>query len=272
MPKKRVPSVPRGGNSNIENSPPKPKLPNPKYEYDFCLNNYTEEEVCQLNITLNKICKKFVYGFEIGKECGTPHLQGYINLWKKDRMTGLYNSHSCFKRCTFREARNREALIKYCQKDGNVISKGFPKPVKIIQELYQWQKNIENIFLEEPDDRKIYWFWESTGNIGKSAFVKYMVVKHNCLFCDGGKKADLINLAFNADMDECRAVIWDLPRTTKGKISYSTIESFKNGLICNTKFETGVKAFNSPHIFIFANFPPSEPEELSEDRWIITEL
>lgn len=268
MKNKVVPSVPDGGNGNSDI--PSTSL-NPKYEYDFVLNNYTEEDVCQLKELLPKICKKAVFGLEIG-EGGTPHIQGYINLIKKDRITGLKNKHSVLNKCSFREARNSEALIKYCQKDGIVWSYGFPKAIKIITELYSWQKDIENIFMEEPNDRKIYWFWESNGNVGKSAFVKYMVVKHGCLFCDGGKKSDLINLAFNQDMDKCRCVIWDLPRTTKGHISYSTLESFKNGLICNTKFETGVKVFNSPHIFVFANFPPDKPEELSRDRWEIHEL
>jgi len=265
---KSVPSVPNGGNGNIV-------IPSvilhPKYEYDFVLNNYTEDEVCQLIAILPTICKKALFGYEIG-EGGTPHLQGYINLIKKDRMTGLLNKYSCFKRCTFREARNVEALIKYCQKDGKVWSYGFPKPIKVIQELYTWQKDIEDLFHTEPNDRSIYWFWESIGNIGKSAFVKYMIVKYKCLFCDGGKKADLINLIFNCNMDDCKCIIWDLPRTAKGHISYSTLESAKNGLICNTKFETGVKVFNSPHIFVFANFPPDKPEELSADRWIIKEL
>ena len=99
-----------------------------------------------------------------------------------------------------------------------------------------------------------------------------MYVKHKILFCDGGKKPDLINLAFNNDMNECKCVIWDIPRSAKGSISYSTLEAFKNGLICNTKYETGVKAFNPPHIFVFANFPPDDEAKLSPDRWNITHL
>jgi len=268
MIKESVPIVPKEGNGNIGHSP---QPSSPKYEYDFVLNNYTEDEVFQLKQVLTKICKKAVFGLEIG-EGGTPHIQGYINLIKKDRITGLINKHSCFAKCSFREARNSEALIKYCQKDGIVWLHGFPKPIKIIQDLYPWQKDIENLFFEEPDDRKIYWYWETKGRVGKSVFTKYMVVKHGCLFCDGGKKSDLVNLLFNTDMDKCKAVIWDLSREKKGNISYATLECFKNGLVCNTKFETGVKVFNSPHIFIFANFPPSNPELLSEDRWVIKEL
>jgi hypothetical protein len=81
-----------------------------------------------------------------------------------------------------------------------------------------------------------------------------------------------MNLVFNQDMDACRGVFFDIPRSNRGNISYASLECIKNGMVCNTKYETGVKVFNSPHIFIFANFEPEEPDKLSADRWIITEL
>ena len=55
------------------------------------------------------------------------------------------------------------------------------------------------------------------------------------------------------------------------KISYDAIESIKNGLICNTKFETGYKAFGEVHIIVFANMEP-DYEKLSEDRWEVHPL
>jgi len=239
------------------------------YKYDFCINNYTEAEVCQLKEILPQIAKKACCGFEVGEQ-GTPHIQGYISLIKKERYTGLTKKYDCFKRAHFGVCRNEQALIKYVQKDGNVFIRiGFPKPIKTLTELRPWQIKIVKLFNTEPDDRKIYWFWEGPGGIGKSSFVKYMFIKYKCLFCDGGKKSDLINLVFNANMDECKCIIWDLPRTSEGNISYATLESVKNGLICNTKYETGAKAFNPPHVFVFANFPPDQPEKLSADRWEI---
>ena len=244
-----------------------------QYKYDFVINNYNDAVVSQLRRILPTIAKKAVCAFEVG-ESGTPHIQAYISLIKKDRITGLKKKYpECFGGASFRPCRNEKALIDYCQKDGEVFIKiGFPKEIQIISILKPWQSAIESLFFQEPNDRKIYWFWETVGGIGKSSFVKYMVVKHKCLFCDGGKKSDLINLVFNNNMDSCSCVIWDLPRSTKGAISYSTLESVKNGLVCNTKYETGIKAFNSPHIFVFANFPPDKPEELSPDRWEIFNL
>nr|WAE42471.1 MAG: replication associated protein [Cressdnaviricota sp.] len=237
----------------------------------FTVNGYTEELLGVMLTFFNKHAKKYAFQEEVAPTTGKRHLQGGVIFEKEHRSTEWDKGQGCY-------AALKDDTLWYGLKDetrppdGRQWTKGIPKPIKIIETLYPWQKDIEDIFLSEPDDRRIFWFWESKGNIGKSAFVKYMVVKHKCLFCDGGKKADLINLVFNNDMDECTCVIWDLPRSTKGSISYATLESIKNGMVCNTKYETGVKFFNAPHIFVFANYPPERPEELSEDRWVITEL
>ena len=159
---------------------------------------------------------------------------------------------------------------RYCSKDGDYFKYGFPKPIKII-EPRRWQQRILDITLEEPDDRTIHWYWDKIGKIGKSVFCKYMIVAQNAAFCSSGKYADLINIIYNTDMDKCNVIIFDIPRVQKNKISYEALESIKNGLVCNTKFETGYKAFNSPHVMVFANYPPKK-ETMSEDRWKITEL
>jgi len=242
-----------------------------KYKYDFVINNYTQDEKSQCILTINSIAKKAIIAEEVG-ESGTPHLQCYVSLKKKHRITELTQLEG-LTRASFRECRNEDALIQYCMKGGNIaLAIGFPKRIKTITILRPWQLQIFNLYVTEPDDRSIYWFWEPTGGSGKSAFVKYLVVHHNALFCDGGKKADIINLIFNNDMDTCRCVIWDIPRANKGSISYATLESVKNGLVCNTKYETGTKAFNPPHVFVFANFEPENMEKLSEDRWKISKI
>ena len=259
-----VPTVPEGDGNNDTS-------PSAKYKYDFVINNWSQLEFNDLCQTLDKIAKKAIIGSEVGEK-GTPHLQGYISLLKKERIATL-RVRPGLQRASFRKCRNEEALIEYCQKDGVVLyRKGFPLPIRVITELYPWQKEIEDLYLTEPDNRSIHWYWEPDGNVGKSAFVKYMIVKYKALYCDGGKKSDLINLVFNSNMDECKCVIWDLPRGTKGNISYATLECVKNGMVCNTKYETGTKVFNPPHIFVFANFPPDDVSQLSSDRWKIRRI
>lgn len=245
------------------------KTPNSKYKYDFVLNNYTKSNIDELKILLQDLCKKFIFGEEIGEQ-GTPHLQGYINLKVKRRITELKKLIP-INGMSYRECRNEEALIEYCKKDGKIHSYGFPKPIKTITNLYKWQQYIVDIIRTEPDGRSIHWYYDTEGNKGKSALCKYLAVKHNCLIIQGGKLQDIMNIIFNADMDNTSSVIIDIPRCNKNKVSYSAIECILNGMITNTKFETGVKIFNAPHVIVFSNFEP-ETDKLSKDRWKITDL
>lgn len=264
----------RSGAGNTHSAPAKSKSRQSplRKNHFFTYNNYPKDEIDPIVTTLKKFAYKGKIQSEIGAN-GTPHLQGMIWCTKKCRDTEFKLSNKIHW-----EALKDELNIRdYCAKDETFdgffrTEWGFPKPIKIIENLYPWQQVVENIFKGPISDRVINWFYDEEGNKGKSAFVKYMVIKHKALFCDGGRKSDLINLIFNNNMDQCNCIIWDLPRASKGNISYATLEAVKNGLICNTKYETGVKAFNSPHVFVFANFRPENEELLSKDRWNIKEL
>jgi hypothetical protein len=254
-----------GGNTII----PSNRQIAPCIRWCFTLNNYTKDEVSSILSIFKLKAKKWILGDETGDFNGVPHIQGYVEFKTKVRPKNIVpNNRLHWEKAKGTPLQNHE----YCSKQKVLDSFGFPKPIKVIKNLYDWQHKIEDMFLLEPDDRKIYWFWESKGNIGKSQFIKYMIVKHGVLFCSGGKHSDIMNLVFNQDMDLCRGVFFDIPRCNRGAISYASLECVKNGMVCNTKYETGVKVFNSPHIFIFANFEPEEPEKLSDDRWCIIEL
>lgn len=237
-----------------------------KKKYDFVYNNYPED-LSNIKMALNKYCKRWIFGKEVGAE-GTPHLQGFIELYTKDRMTGIIK---WLTGCSLRECRNEEALIKYVQKDGNIESKGFPKPIKVITELRPWQKNVVDIINTEPDGRSINWFYDTVGNKGKSALCKYLAVKMNCLIIQGGKLADIMNIIFNTEMEDIKSVIIDVPRCNGNNVSYSSIECILNGMITNTKYETGRKLFNNVHVIVFSNDEP-ELGKLSADRWKVTDM
>lgn len=53
------------------------------------LNNYSEEEFNTLETFINNECSYGIIGKEIGKENNTPHLQVYIIVNKKCRMSKL---------------------------------------------------------------------------------------------------------------------------------------------------------------------------------------
>jgi len=261
------PEDPALGNSISSVSTKIPQIA-PSTVWVFTLNNYTDLEIQELIDHFDKKAKVAIIGKEGGGVGKTPHLQGFVEFKKKCRPATLS------KRAHWEKAKGTAAdSDKYCSKESDVIYRiGFPAPIKIIENLMDWQHQVLDLSREEPDDRKVYWFWEPIGNIGKTQFVKYMVVKYGALFCSGGKEADIMNLVFKSDMDATRLVIFDIPRCHKGNVNYGCLEAIKNGLVCNTKYETGVKVFNAPHVFCFANFPPQKMEHLSADRWVVKEL
>lgn len=259
-----------GEEGNGVTSSPPPKQSIQRLYYCTAIFNYDLETIKQ---RLVPISKKLICGEEICPSTGNLHWQTFIGLKKAMRMTELCKilPGTVWKVCKGDE----ESNVKYCSKDGKTIFKhGFPappKPLKLIEPSKPWQLKVLEILKQEPDDRKVYWFWSQEGGIGKSQFCKYCVVKENCLFFEEGKKADIMHLIFEAPEDRLERIIIDVPRDNGNNISYKAIESIKNGLIYSSKYEGGYKYFNSPHVIIFANMPPQE-ERLSADRWVIENI
>lgn len=262
-----VPNVPRDEGNTKSSS----LSVNPAIRWCFTLNNWTQSEFEEIKIIVPKECKLCIIGSEMGEK-GTPHLQGYLEFITKKRPMSVFKN----KRIHWEVCRgDRKSNLDYCEKEENVIYE-YPQKFKLkiidVNLFYKWQQDILKKINEEPDDRAIIWVFESEGNVGKSAFTKWAVKNKNALFCNGGKSQDIINLCFNHDLETSNLIIWDMPRANHGHISYNAIESIKNSLICNTKYETGVKMFNPPHILIFSNYMPVNIEELSKDRWEIYEI
>lgn len=267
-----APSAPScSGNTNSEQLPKKTKkLGNQAIHWCFTFNNYDKDAPSALEKVFKNICIKYVFQEEVGEE-GTPHLQGYIHLKKKMR----WSEFKLTDKIHWEICKKINESISYCQKpetrSGAIFKWGFPADLKLITPNREWQLDILKIINDFPNERKVYWYYDISGGIGKSSLCKYLCAKHNALYIDEGKKADLINIIFNNDMDKCNLIVIDVPRDNGNKVSYKAIEQIKNGMICNTKYETGMKLFNSPHLLIFSNFYP-ETDKLSLDRWEIFEI
>lgn len=88
----------------------------------FTLNNYTEEEEDQLK-THNDI-KYIIYGKEEAPTTGTKHLQGYIQLKQRKRIT-TFKKKLGIERIHLEPARGTlEENQKYCSKGGDVYENG----------------------------------------------------------------------------------------------------------------------------------------------------
>jgi len=251
----------------ILNPPPVVKKQGNQHKiWCFTWNNYVFDDIQLLVHKFKDISIKYCFQEETGKS-GTKHLQGVVTLKKRMRWTEMKLGNAIhWEKCI-----DEIASYRYCSKEdtrtGELYTFGIPKPVKTITELYEWQNIFKNFYTNnEPDGRTINWYYDKDGGMGKSAFCKYMAIKHNALVIQGGKSADILNIIFNTDMDLHSIVIIDVPRCNKANVSYNAIECILNGMITNTKFETGVKYFNAPHVIVFSNFIP-DVSKLSYDRW-----
>ncbi len=125
--------------------------------------------------------------------------------------------------------------------------------------LKYWQVKVVEKLLEQ-DNRTILWVWEAEGNVGKTWLGQYLESIHGAFLCQLGKKADL---AFAYDYQ--RIVAFDLTRSDKEFINYSLIESFKDGRLFSSKYESKIKKFPSCKVVVFSNYQP-DYEKLSLDR------
>lgn len=234
----------------------------------FTLNNYSEKEIEDIKNKFSAISAKFIVAKEVG-ENGTPHLQGFLAMEKRGRPSELKLSKRIhWEKCKGSEEQN----VKYCSKDGNIIlSKGvaIKKPLKILpkEKLYKWQLDIIKIIESEPDDRSIYWYWEPTGNMGKTTFAKYLSHHYNAVPIEG-KKNDILFCAAEFESD---IYIFDFERSMEEYISYAAMEKIKNGFFMCSKYESKPILRNPPHVICFANFLPDD-KMLSKDRWKIVRI
>lgn len=246
----------------------------------WCLtiNNYTAEEYNSVSQVLSQF--DYIVGKEIG-EGGTPHLQIYF---ESKNQISFSTIKDWFPRAHIEKAKgSTDQNVKYCSKEGDFVTNITVKVDRRVAllnkykdvEWKQWQRDVLDIVEGPVDDRTIHWFWETTGNVGKSFLAKYLVLKYDAIICSG-KRDDVFNqvrtwLEANPDLLGPKLVVMDVPRCSGDYISYTAIESLKNGLLYSGKYEGGVCAFEAPHVVCLSN---SEPQysAMSADRWNVIKI
>lgn len=229
---------------------------------------------------------RVVYQQEVGDN-GTPHLQGYIEFKRKQRFTAITRIFSDHNAIHWEAAGGtRDENVDYCTKTGgtNTIFLGFPDKILLIHDLRPWQVYVVDLIktqhalpLEDRDNRSIHWLWEEEGNVGKTALAKYIVATptYNALYLAGKGADTLYALSKHFENDDRHrdnlVVLWNLSRAQENFGPYSTLEKIKDGLAFSSKYESCSLIFNTPIVFVFANWLP-KLEGLSADRWNIKNI
>lgn len=261
----------RAINEDNEEEVPKNQL----WRWGFRLNAYEPFEPTELWENLDRYCKEFYFQLEKGEETGYMHWQGCFSLYEKERLAQAKDIVG-FEQVKLLPIKNWHAAKNYVMKNRTRVDGPWTKDsvfIKTITTLYPWQRALEILLEDEPDDRTITWIWNEKGNIGKSAFCKYMAVNHKATILTNGKTSDIAYLI----PDNPKVVIFDLPRSSEdgyqnnNKFNYTAIEKIKDGMLMSSKYKSKMKMFNPPHVIVFANWPP-DTTALSEDRWDIVNL
>lgn len=142
------------------------------------------------------------------------------------------------------------------------------------KQLKSWQIYLIELLKTPCDenDRRIHWFWESNGNVGKSTFTKHLMMTYNAVMVTGKSNDVKFIIAKYVEKKDLDVVIFDVPRVNEGHISYSALEEIKNGCLCSGKYEGCSVLFNKPHVIIFSNQEPANYEYLSADKWHVMNI
>lgn len=243
-------------------------------KYVFTLNNYLESEMSKINMFLEQNTIKYICGKEVG-ECGTPHLQGYMEFKNPIHFNKLKKVND---RWHIEKAKG-SALdnYNYCSKDGDFKYKGIMLPyVEHIEKMYDWEQCIIDMILDKPpDDRSIWWFWEPIGTRGKTTFQKWIITHYDNVLAISGCAKDMKN-AIIQNIKEGgmlpSTVIMNIPKNRNMKhISYDGIEEIKDMMFYSGKYEGGMVVGPCPRFIVFANDTPLI-EMMSMDRWRVVKL
>jgi len=213
---------------------------------------------------LDPICEKYIFQREVGDaETKYEHWQGYLMFKKKSRPMGIGLPSSCH----WEKCRSPKHAIAYCAKGETAYKpiERFIKGIKIPRTLFKWtyemlrpwQKKIADKYNEyaSPVCRSIDWYWEPTGNIGKSVLCKYFVDQKGAIVISGKGNDCLyaIQQYVEKNGEGPDIVIMDVPRSVGEYISYTAIEKVKDGCFFSGKYEGGMVRINTPHIIMFSN-------------------
>jgi hypothetical protein len=139
--------------------------------------------------------------------------------------------------------------------------------------LRSWQTQLLDSLSGAPQPRKVRWWWDERGNVGKSWMGNHLRLHHNAVVCQMMKKADLCHMLTKMPV-HTTCVVFDLTRSHEAgavAVVYEMLEMLGNGYICSGKYDSQAIDLPKLDLIVFANFQPDRTA-MSEDRWIVNHI
>lgn len=239
---------------------------NQVYRWFFTIP-YEEYSASQLSQNLKGFSKEFLFSGEIGAS-GYKHWQGCFSLRQKEYFSTVKNLFS--QNTHLEPCKNWIKSKTYCKKEETHIEGPYDEKYEFVDlpdKLYAWQQEVVDLCTVKPDNRTIFWYWDAEGCKGKTTLCKILAVKMGASIIGNGAMKDI---AFSIG-EAPKIVAMNITRTNEGRVNYGAIEAVKDGLVFSSKYESKMKIFNCPHVFVFANFEPNY-SSMSQDRWVVVEV
>lgn len=260
-------------------------------QYDFRLNADGLVRA-DLEATLRELASKWTFQLERG-DSGYMHYQGRLSLKKKRRVAEI----KMFWRKQYADGNLLVDLPNYLAPtsrpstgDAFYVTKLDTRvegpwsdrdQVKVLtrqlreflqHEMYPWQQKVMAM-AEELDDRYINIIYDTRGNLGKSVFCEWMEYEGRAFEVPPFRLMEDL-MGFVMSFKVYPAYMVDMPRGMKkdrlGEF-YSGLETLKNGVAYDKRYEGRKMRFDRPQIFVFTNTLP-EFSLMSRDRWRVMEV
>lgn len=191
---------------------------------------------------------------------------------QQGRRTDLTDFQEAVKSGILDPKRLREEFPDVCAKYprfvADYIRDQIPDPEIPAHALSDWQQELNQKLIHEPDDRKVIFVVDKVGNKGKSWFAKYYCKLHdNAFLMRPGKHADMAYML----PPTLRVLFLDCTRKQVEYMPYTFLEELKDGYVSCTKYESCIKKYNKVHVVVLLNQDPDR-FALSEDRYEMMEL
>lgn len=252
---------------SVPDTPENKKILHEQLRYDPEVDKY----IFQAEMTIN----------EEGKE--NPHYQCYFHRKKKQRPKKLaidWNDEMKGVNIQAASTKGKEALKAYCMKEeSRVRGPWADKRLYLGRDLWKrenfpnWQKDMLKYLEAPPNDRDMYWVYDPIGHNGKTKFIKWLTTHLDGVFLGWAAAENALNLV--SQFPHKMIYAWNLTRTKPKSVSeldlYTAMESVKDGMFMNTKYETKMILMEPPHIIVCSNDLP-KLHLMSLDRWKIFQV
>lgn len=238
--------------------------------YFIVINNFSE--IDENNV--KKESWKYTYQIEKGDNTGTLHLSGVISFKNARYFKSL---KKLWPTAHLEKCKSLKAAINYNCKLETRVRGPYSTHKVILKDYFEYskikpfQREILDLLKTEPVYRKIHWYWDSKGGIGKTILCRHICMNDpNALYICG--RAQDIKLGIKGYLDNGKnpsVILFDIARSQN--LSYSGLEQALNGIAYSTKYESEMIIWNYCHVIVFSNQEPFI-EKCSEDRWVIKEV